>query len=47
MQQSMAYNGLSDIPQLLLILFLAALYAFRKKFPVVFGQITFMIVYYV
>ena len=47
LMQSMGYNGLSDVPQLALLLILCAFFAFKEGNPVAFGMSIFFIVYYV
>lgn len=43
--QTMAYNALFDLPQLILILISIAFFAFRKSFAVQFNLLNFFIVY--
>lgn len=44
--QTMAYNALFDLPQLILILISIAFFAFRKSFSVQFNLLNFFIVYF-
>ena len=45
--QTMIFNGLFDIPQLFMILFLVSFYAYRKAFFVSYGLLIFLIAYYI
>jgi hypothetical protein len=44
--QTMAYNALFDLPQLILILVCIAFFAFRKSFPIQFNLLNFFIAYF-
>ena len=43
---SMSFNGLYDLPQLLLILTVFGFFAFRKLYHVEYGFLTFVVAYY-
>ena len=44
--QTMAFNALFDLPQLILILVSVAFWSYRKSFYVMYGLLTFFIAYY-
>lgn len=43
----MAYNSVSDIPSMFFLLFLSALYAFRKNYSGAYRVLSFFVVYYI
>jgi hypothetical protein len=45
--QSMGYNSLSDVPQLVIIMLLSSFFGIRKRYPIMYGQSIFFIAYYV
>ena len=45
--QTMIFNGLFDIPQLFMILFLVSFYAYRKTFFVTYGLLIHFVAYYI
>lgn len=47
LMQSMVFNSISDVPQLIMIIGLATFFTVRKKNPVLFGKITYYVVQYI
>lgn len=44
--QSMSFNGILDIPTLLLIIFMNAFFGFRKSYATFYARFTFFFVFY-
>ena len=45
--QSMVFNSISDVPQLIMIIGLATFFTLRKKQPILFGKMTYRVVDYI
>jgi hypothetical protein len=47
LMQTMVFNGVFDLPSLVLILFIFGFYSYRKAFITFFGLLNFFICYYI
>jgi hypothetical protein len=47
LMQTMGFNGVFDLPQLVAILFIVGFYAYRNAFPIFFALLNFGLCYYI